>query len=203
MTLRRGRGWARWMMAGAGLRLSIVVWAVTRAVLLLCVFRVWVMPGSDVSVDIEVIYQGWYGVLRTGVFPYEDVTWQYPPAAALAVLAPGLVPFLDYAPAFFLVCFLADVAVLGLLLYAVRNGRRSTKGVWVWVVGVPLLGPIVYARYDVMVTAVAVAALLAAGRRTRLAGVLMGFGALLKVWPVLLLVGTPRGRRTRVVWGAA
>ncbi|MFI1967777.1 hypothetical protein BLA24_00985 [Streptomyces cinnamoneus] len=191
------------MVAGTGLRLSIVAWALTRAVLLLCVFRVWILPGSDVSVDIEVIYQGWYGVLRTGIFPYDDVTWQYPPAAALAVLAPGLVPFLDYAPAFFVLCFLADVAVMGMLLYAVRDGRRSAWGVWVWVVGVPLLGPIVYARYDVMVTAVAVAALLAARRRTRLAGALVGFGALLKVWPVLLLAGSPRGPRTRTLWGSA
>ncbi|MEU7106195.1 glycosyltransferase 87 family protein [Streptomyces sp. NPDC046215] len=190
-------------MAGAGLRLSIAVWAVTRAVLLMCVFRVWVMPGSDVSVDIEVIYQGWYGVLSTGTFPYDDVTWQYPPAAALAVLAPGLLPFLDYAPAFFVVCFLADAVVLTLLLYSVRGRRRSAAGVWVWVLGVPLLGPIVYARYDVMVTAVAVAALLVAGRRTRLAGALMGFGALLKVWPLLLLIGSPRGRRTRSLWSSA
>ncbi|QSY47912.1 glycosyltransferase 87 family protein [Streptomyces griseocarneus] len=67
----------------------------------------------------------------------------------------------------------------------------------------PLLGPIVYARYDVMVTAVAVAALLAAARRTRLSGALTGFGALLKVWPLLLLIGTPRGPRTRSTWGAA
>ncbi|MEV4438586.1 glycosyltransferase family 87 protein [Streptomyces sp. NPDC049577] len=190
-------------MAGTGLRLSIAVWAVTRAVLMLCVFRVWDMPGSDVSIDIEVIYQGWYHVLRTGIFPYDDVTWQYPPAAALAVLAPGLLPFLDYAPAFFLVCLLADAAVYGMLLYAVRGGRRTALGVWVWVAGVPLLGPIVYARYDVMVTAVAVAALLAAGRRTRLAGALTGFGALLKVWPVLLLIGTPRGPRTRSTWTSA
>ncbi|GHF32034.1 membrane protein [Streptomyces mashuensis] len=191
------------MVAGTGLRLSIVVWAVTRAVLMLCVFRVWHMPGSDVSVDIEVIYQGWYGVLRTGVFPYDDVTWQYPPAAALAVLAPGLLPFLGYAPAFFVLCLLADTAVMGMLLYAARDRRRSPLGVWVWVIGVPLLGPIVYARYDVMVTAVAVAALFAAGRRTRLAGALVGFGALLKVWPLLLLMGTPRGTRTRQVWGSA
>ncbi|UQI44024.1 DUF2029 domain-containing protein [Streptomyces sp. HU2014] len=190
-------------MAGAGLRLSVAVWAVTRVVLLLCVFRVWVLPGSDVSVDIEVIYQGWYGVLRTGTFPYDDVTWQYPPAAALAVLAPALLPFLEYAPAFFVVCFLADAVVLALLLYAVRGGRRSAKGVWVWVAGVPLLGPIVYARYDVMVTAVAVAGLLAVGRRTRAAGALMAVGALLKVWPVLLLVGTPRGRSTRSAWTTA
>ncbi|MGK5559345.1 hypothetical protein ACSNOI_47900, partial [Actinomadura kijaniata] len=91
-----------------------------------------------------------YGVFRTGVFPYDDVTWQYPPAASLAVLSPGLLPFLDYAHAFFLVCWTADAAILGMLLYAVRDGRRSARGVWVWVLGVPLLGPIVYARYDVM-----------------------------------------------------
>ncbi|BFO20807.1 hypothetical protein SHKM778_71950 [Streptomyces sp. KM77-8] len=64
-----------------------------------------------------------------------------------------------------------------------------------WVAGVPLLGPTVYARYDVMVTAVAVAALLAAVRRPRLAGVLMGFGAVVKVWPALLLVGVRRWGR--------
>ncbi|UBI39290.1 DUF2029 domain-containing protein [Streptomyces mobaraensis] len=179
------------------------VWAATRTVLLLCVFRVLDMPGSDVGIDIEVIYRRWYGVFSTGVFPYDDVTWQYPPAAALAVLSPGLLPFLDYAHAFFLVCFAADAAILGMLLYAVRNGRRSARGVWVWVLGVPLLGPIVYARYDVMVTAVAVAGLLALGRRTRLAGALAGFGALLKVWPVLLLAGVPRGARTRSAWSSA
>lgn len=62
-----------------------------------------------------------------------------------------------------------------------------------WVAGVPLLGPTVYARYDVMVTAVAVAALLAAGRHPRVAGALAAVGALLKVWPALVLVGM-RGR---------
>ncbi|GAA3306118.1 hypothetical protein GCM10020295_61520 [Streptomyces cinereospinus] len=39
-----------------------------------------------------------------------------------------------------------------------------------WVAGVPLLGPTVYARYDMLVTAVAVAALLAGARRPRLMG---------------------------------
>ncbi|MBZ4318767.1 glycosyltransferase family 87 protein [Streptomyces huiliensis] len=194
--------------SGTGSRLRFLlavgaVWAVTRAVLLLCVFRVLDMPGSDVGIDIEVIYRRWYGVFQTGVFPYDDVTWQYPPAAALAVLSPGLLPFLDYAHAFFLVCWTADAAVLAMLLYAARDGRRSGRGVWVWVLGVPLLGPIVYARYDVMVTAVAVAGLLALGRRTRLAGALAGFGALLKVWPVLLLAGVPRGARTRSAWSSA
>ncbi len=181
----------------------LAVWAPTRILLLLCVFRVLVVPGPDVTSDVTVIYQGWYEVLRTGTFPLDDVTWQYPPAAALAVLSPALLPFLGYASAFFVLAFLADTAVCGLLLYAGRRPGKSPRGLWVWVVGVPLLGPTVYARYDVMVTAVAVAALLAGAGRPRVAGALAGFGALLKGWPVLLLVGTPRGRATRRSWSAA
>jgi hypothetical protein len=62
----------------------------------------------------------------------------------------------------------------------------------VWVAGVPLLGPTVYARYDVMVTAVAVAALLAGVRHPRAMGALAAFGALLKVWPAMLLLAARR-----------
>ncbi|MCF3965311.1 glycosyltransferase 87 family protein, partial [Streptomyces fuscigenes] len=39
--------------------------------------------------------------------------------------------------------------------------------------------------------------------RPRLMGALTGLGALLKVWPVLLLLGTPRGRWTRLSWLSA
>ncbi|KAB1145557.1 DUF2029 domain-containing protein [Streptomyces luteolifulvus] len=174
-------------------------WAATRLSLLLFVFKVYVFPGPDVTSDVSVIYQGWYDVLRTGTFPLDDVTWQYPPAAALPVLSPGLLPFLEYAQAFFVLAFVADLAALSLLLYAGRRPGRTLRGAWVWVAGVPLLGPTVYARYDVMVTAVAVAALLAAGRHPRTAGALAGFGAMLKVWPVLLLVAA----RRRGPWVAA
>ncbi|MFJ8543280.1 glycosyltransferase 87 family protein [Streptomyces sp. NPDC093586] len=171
----------------------LTAWGVTRLVLLLFTLKVLVLPGPDVTSDVSVIYRGWYDVLRTGTFPLDDVTWQYPPAAALAVLSPGLLPFLDYPTAFFALACVADLVVLALLLRAGRGRGRSRLGAWVWVAGVPLLGPTVYARYDVMVTAVAVAALLAAGRHPRVAGALAAFGALLKVWPALVLVGV-RGR---------
>ncbi|MFE7648888.1 glycosyltransferase 87 family protein [Streptomyces phaeoluteigriseus] len=179
----------------AGLTGLLGTWAVTRLALLLCVFKVYVFPGPDVTTDVSVIYRGWYDVLSTGTFPVDDVTWQYPPAAALAILSPGLLPFLDYASAFFVLALLADLAVLVLLLHA----GRSPRGARVWVAGVPLLGPTVYARYDLMVTAVAVAALLSGVRHPRVMGVLVGLGALLKVWPVLLLAGAVRRR----AWGAA
>ncbi|MFE7857635.1 glycosyltransferase 87 family protein [Streptomyces sp. NPDC057403] len=190
-------------MDGAGARRSsaglLMTWGLTRLPLLLWVFKVWVFPGPDVTSDVSVIYQGWYDVLRTGTFPLGDVTWQYPPAAALAVLSPALLPFLQYAQAFFVLACLADLVVLCLLAYAGRRHGRTLRGAWVWVVGVPLLGPTVYARYDVMVTAVAVAALLAAARHPRAAGVLVGFGAMLKVWPAVLLLGV----RRRSTWGWA
>ncbi|MBT3074121.1 DUF2029 domain-containing protein [Streptomyces sp. CYG20] len=180
-----------------------VVWALSRTALLLCVFHVSTVPGPDVTVDVSVIYRGWYETLLTGTYPLDDVTWQYPPGAALAILSPALLPFWEYATAFYALVLLCDALVCGLLLYAGRRPGMRAAGAWVWIVGVPLLGPTVYARYDLMVTAVAVAALLAGVRRPRVLGVLAAFGALLKVWPALVLVGVRRGRPTRAAWSAA
>ncbi|MDX3433377.1 DUF2029 domain-containing protein [Streptomyces sp. NBC_01696] len=187
----------------SGRALSLAVWGLTRAVLLLCVFKVFTVPGPDVTSDVSVIYRGWYEVLHTGTYPLDDVTWQYPPAAALAVLSPDLLPFLEYASAFFVLVLLCDALVFGLLLYAGSRPGMRDAGAWLWVAGVPLLGPTVYARYDLMVTAVAVAALLAGVRHPRVMGALAAFGTLLKVWPVLVLVGTAKGRATRGSWSAA
>ncbi|MEW2549173.1 glycosyltransferase 87 family protein [Streptomyces sp. NPDC047002] len=209
-------------MAGAHTARSTVgvgaLWALTRAALLLLVFKVpwfWHLPGPDVTSDVSVIYHGWYEVLKTGTYPLTDVTWQYPPAAAFAILSPALLPFLGYASAFYVLACVCDAAGFALLLRAGTRPGRSTRGAWVWTAGIALLGPTAYARYDVMVTAVAVAALLAgiggvrrrraagAAGRPRLMGGLAGLGALLKVWPVLLLLGTPRGRWTRLSWASA
>lgn len=192
------------MTGPAGARLAFAAWAFTRALLLLCVMKVITLPGPDVTSDVSVIYHGWSEVLKSGSYPQSDVTWQYPPVAALAVLSPALLPFLDYASAFFLLAFACDALVMGLLVYAARPGTgRRNAGTWVWVAGVPLLGTTAYARYDVMVTAVAVAALLAGVRHPKVLGALAAFGALLKVWPVLVLVGTAPGRWTRWAWTTA
>ncbi|EST34722.1 hypothetical protein N566_18210 [Streptomycetaceae bacterium MP113-05] len=179
------------------------VWLASRAVLLLLVLKVITLPGPDVTTDVSVIYHGWFEVLRTGTFPLDDVTWQYPPVASLAVLSPAALPFLGYATAFFVLACAADFVVFAMLLGAGRGPDRRRAGTWCWTVGLPLLGPTAYARYDVMVAAVAVAGLLALLRRPGVGGALAAFGALLKVWPVLLLVGTPRGRPTRVAWSVA
>lgn len=193
-----------------GTRLPVAVWMLTRTALLLCVLKVLSFPGPDVTTDVSVIYEGWYEVLKNGTYPMDDVAWQYPPAAALAILSPALLPFLSYASAFFALTLICDALVLGLLLYAGGRLREraedrgtSGRGAWVWVAGVPLLGPTAYARYDLMVTAVAVAALLAGARRPRTLGALAAFGALLKVWPLLLLAGVPGVRANRRAWATA
>ncbi|MCX5269073.1 glycosyltransferase family 87 protein [Streptomyces sp. NBC_00199] len=185
--------------AGRPLTGLLTTWGMTRLVLLLFVFKVLEFPGPDVTSDVWATYRDWYEVLRGGAFPAADVTWQYPPAAALAILSPGLLPFLDYASAFFVLAFLADLAVLMLLLHTGLRPGRSLRGAWLWTAGAALLGPTLYSRYDVMVTAVAVGALVAGVRRPAVMGALTGFAALLKVWPALLLAGAVRGR----AWGAA
>jgi len=178
---------------------ALAVWAATRAALLLCVFQVIHFPGVSVLHDVENVYREWYPLLRSGAFPDHDVMWQYPPGAAAVMVSPAALPFLSYASAFYCLALVADALVMGALLFDTRRSRRLA-GVWVWVVGVALGGPIVYARYDVMVTAVGVLALLALRRRPGIAGMLAGVGILLKAWPVLLLIGVRRGRDTWQAW---
>ncbi|MFK3731232.1 glycosyltransferase 87 family protein [Streptomyces sp. NPDC088090] len=185
------------------LRLLLGLWALTRSILLLCAFKVVVVPGPDVTFEVGQIYQSWYEVLRTGEYPSSDVTWQYPPGAAFAVLSPALLPFLDYATGFFVLAFLCDALVLGLLVHTGRRKGRSMRGAWLWLAALALLGPTAYARFDIMVTAVAVTALLAGLRSPRLLGALAAIGAVMKVWPALLLVGVAKGRRTWLSWSTA
>lgn len=187
-------GGALWGLAGG--------WLATRVLILLMVLGVLRISGADVTADVSVIYHGWYQVLQTGTFPLDDVTWQYPPGAALVILLPGLLPW-SYLVSFWVVCGLVDALTMGLLMRAGTRRGRSFSGAWIWVAGVPLLGPTVYCRYDVVVTALAVAGLLMALRRPGLGGALLGFGGIVKVWPVLALIGTPKGRRTKRAWTAA
>jgi hypothetical protein len=180
----------------------VLVWVATRTVLMLFVFQVVHFPGETVVHDVQEVYRHWYPVLRHGAFPRSDVAWQYPPGAAAVLVAPAALPFLGYAAAFYCLALLTDAAVCAALLWDARGCARPA-GAWVWVGGVALAGPIVFARYDVMVTAVGMLALLLLARRPGAAGGLAGVGALLKVWPVLLLIGAPRGTSVWRAWLSA
>lgn len=163
-----------------------------------------------------MIYHTWADTMTAGSFPSGDPQWQYPPAAALVMLAPKLIAHfgLGYVDAFFFVALAADAAVYALLIgqadrIAAQTGRKPhLSGVWAWVLGGFALGPILFMRYDVIVTALAVGGLLwtvkSTARRSAeqadkltwtVRGVLLGLGAVVKVWPGVLLAGLPGGRR--------
>jgi hypothetical protein len=216
-----------------------LVFIATRTALLLFTVREreFVMP--SVTADVRDIYSRWYDVLSTGSFPDHDVMWQYPPAAALVLLAPGLLP-LSYAVGFYWISFAVDCLTFGVLLVAARRrmaedaaaiqaghysaptgrwrwARTQPWAAWVWMLGVAVGGPIAYGRYDLIVTGVAVCGLVLlvradsrpdldlAGARHLVwgGGGLLAFGAMLKIWPALLLLCVGPGRRLREAWAAA
>ncbi|GAA3062507.1 glycosyltransferase family 87 protein [Streptomyces roseofulvus] len=197
---------ATFVTVGSGPVLALAaVWLVTRLGMLALLASDGLGVGG-VGHEVQLLYRHWYGLFADGTFPPADPAWQYPPGAALAITAPGLLmPWLGYTQAFVVLTLLADAAVtLGL---AVADRSRLTHGAWYWVCALPLLLHLPLARYDVQATALAVLALLFLKGRSpaghRLGGALAGLGALVKVWPALALIGTPRGRTTREAWTAA
>ncbi|MFB6841023.1 glycosyltransferase 87 family protein [Streptomyces sp. NPDC056361] len=195
---------ATFVTVGRGPYLALAaVWLLTRAGMLLLLRRDDLGIGG---VGREVaLYQHWYGQFTEGTFPPGDATWQYPPGAGLVIMSPGALPWLTYFQAFVALTLLADAVVT--LALARADSARLTHGAWIWVCGLPLLLHLPLARYDVQTTALAVLALLALGARStaahQLGGALAGIGAMVKVWPALALIGTPRGRTTREAWTAA
>ncbi len=241
MHIRSSRPAARPTLRSVAPFLAVgALFVATRIALLLFTVREREFVLPSVTADVRDIYSRWFDVLSTGSFPENDVMWQYPPAAALVILAPGLLPFLSYPVAFYWLSFTVDVVTFAVLLMAARRRlaedaaaesaaidagsapapagrwawtRTQPWAAWVWTVGVAIGGPIAYGRYDLIVTGVAVSGLVLllraegnplGGRRWRWAGgALLAFGAMLKVWPALLLVCAGPGRRWREAWAAA
>ncbi|MGW3817184.1 glycosyltransferase 87 family protein [Streptomyces sp. NPDC005046] len=180
-------------------------WLATRALMLwlLAHDHLALLGRGGVSREVGQLYFRWYGVLSQGAFPVGDRLWQYPPGAAPVLLAPALLPSLTYFTAFVTLTLAADAVIAVALTRAGRRPGRSLRGALLWVLGLPLLLHIPLARYDVQVTAFAVLSLLALSRSTRASGAFAAMGALVKVWPALALIGTPRGRTTREAWTSA
>ncbi|WP_371647079.1 glycosyltransferase 87 family protein [Streptomyces mirabilis] len=180
-------------------------WVATRALMLwlLAHDNLSVLGSGGVSREASHLYFRWYETLSHGAYPAGDRLWQYPPGAGPVLLSPGLLPGLTYLQAFVALTLLADaVIVLALARAGIRPGR-SLRGAALWTLGLPLLLHIPLARYDVQVTAFAVVSLLALKRSPRVGGAFAALGALVKVWPALVLIGTPRGRTTREALTAA
>jgi Glycosyltransferase family 87 len=170
----------------------IAVWVATRA-LIVAEVGFWA-SGHPHLQDVDR-YDGWSHTLTgEGAFPGGDA-WQYPPGAGLVMLLPRLIPA-GYGEAF--VGLMLVVDFIGLVLLA-RLSRRTGNdtGVWLWLLAMPLLGTFAVLRFDLVPTVIAIAALLVVHRRPQWFGALVGLGAAIKLWPVLLLFGEWDGPRLR------
>lgn len=175
-----------------------VVWLTTRALMLWLLAHDATLPRlgeGRVAREVWHLYHHWYGVLTHGAFPADDPLWQYPPGAGPLLLSPALLPGLTYFQAFVALTLAADAVTALALTRAGTLPGRSLRGAALWTGGLPLLLHVPLARYDVQVTALAVLSLLALPRSTRACGALAALGALVKVWPALVLIGIPKGRK--------
>ncbi|MFH9978205.1 glycosyltransferase 87 family protein [Streptomyces sp. NPDC017179] len=182
-------------------------WLLTRALMLWLLAHngVPLLGRGSVAREVWNLYQHWHVLLSHGAFPAHDTLWQYPPGAGPVLLSPALLPGLTYFQAFVVLTVAADALVTLALAHAGTLPDRSLRGAGYWTLGLPLLLHVPLARYDVQATALAVLSLLTLSRSPRACGALAALGALVKVWPVLALLGLPRGRpaRSALTWAAA
>lgn len=163
--------------------------------------------GHDSAGDVTT-YWGWvHGRLDHLVLP-TTTNWQYPPLVAPLLMLPQIIPGADYLGSFVRLAILSDAVIAGLLIWTAAR-RGSWIGAWYWILAVPLLGPLVYGRFDIFSALFAVGALALLGKgvpvpgeagrelngRRWVAGALIGLGAAVKVWPGLMVFGLPRTRR--------
>ncbi|MFJ8195310.1 glycosyltransferase 87 family protein [Streptomyces sp. NPDC096152] len=178
------------------------VWLVTRTAMLALLAHdtLPLLGRGAVAREVWKLYQHWYVVLSHGAFPAHDTLWQYPPGAGAVLLSPALLPGLTYFQAFVALTLVTDAVVAVALARAGTRPGRSLRGAGYWTLGLPLLLHVPLARYDVQVTALAVLSLLTLTRFPRAGAALAALGALVKVWPALVLLGVPPGRVTRSAW---
>jgi len=173
-------------------RVSVVlVWALSRAILLLIPLGIVAYPSGDRVADDVTLYTMWSEIISSGAYPTGDPMWQYPPLAGF-VFWLGTSLTTNPLIGFELLALGADATLFGVLFARGWRNRRFT-GAWAWVIGGAAIGPVLLTRFDIFPTLFAVLALLAAARPVR-AGVLLGVGTLLKLWPILLVIAWQRRR---------
>lgn len=167
----------------------LAAWLVTRFFVAAFATDHFGYPGGDVVNSDVRLYSVWSIMLVNGHFPVGDDMWQYPPGAGIVFALPRLL-FADPVSGFLVLALAADLAVLAALLLATRRGGWMA-GPWAWVVAGVLIGPVFLVRFDVFPTLFAVLAVLLVARPAA-SGAAAAAGALLKVWPGLMLLALPR-----------
>ncbi len=184
-------------------------WSVSRYVLFLIITLVLPYPeGIWLKGDVD-LYNFWAKGLVQGIFPIDDSMWQYPPLAGIVFAIPqwivgnSLTGFIAFMAIFDLL-ILITLLITGLNRFNTNSNTTSfygLSGAWFWVLWPIVMGPLTLTRFDVVPTFFALLALLALSNkkvRPYLSGFLLSIGALVKLWPMLLLVIYPKAVLSKV-----
>lgn len=187
----------------------VLAWLLTRGWALAAGRGYLPYPAPEATLSDISLYLYWAPGLAAGTFP-DDVMWQYPPGAGpiLALLSPLTGAGLDSVTAFALLMLPADLLLLVLLIAVGPRRGAGWDGMlpaWLWVLAGPVIGPIMFGRFDLVPALLAAAGVIALGGTTPRpgwAGALFGLGALVKVWPAFLLLAVPKRNWPQAVLGA-
>ena len=168
----------------------VVAWVLSRALLIGFVTGVVPYPDGPSVINDVKLYAEWSNLLVTGRFPIGDDMWQYPPGAGV-VFALAAVIGSNPVAALVGIVLACDLAVLVILLVAGHRRDVGRGAAWAWVASALIIGPVFIARFDVVPTLAAVGALVLVARPVW-SGASAAAGALLKVWPGLMLIALPR-----------
>jgi Glycosyltransferase family 87 len=181
-------GRARYLWAAA------MTWILTRA--LMVSELGYLRAGTKIEYQDVNVFQNWADrIFSTRLVPGEPA-WQYPAGAVLVFLVPRVAPG-HYGAAFVSLILVADaMTTVALVVLGRRYGTAA--GAWLWLLVLPMLGTLPLLRFDVIPTCIAVVALaLAATAGARRFGFVVGVGAAVKAWPVLLLLAVSNRRNGR------
>lgn len=182
------------LLRGSAYAAVALGWAASRA------FLVWLTHWSGYPHRIAIIgdpqlYARWAAGLVHGQWPVGDTSWQYPPGAAAVLVVPRLLMPGNYHRGLLVLLLAVDAALTAVLAVRGRDGRLT--GVWVWLVGTTALGPLLLNRFDLVPALLAVVGLVLVARPA-VAGAVLTVGAIVKVWPVVLLPTIRDPRRAGV-----
>jgi hypothetical protein len=165
------------------------------------------------------VYQSYGNAIAAGKLPYRDFDVEYPPGALPVFALPGLAEpghdqqvsrgFRRTFETLMWICGAAALVAMAFVLRRLRHTALSAWGALTFAALAPLaLGSVILSRFDLWPTALAVAALAAlVSGRLRLGHALLCLGAVVKVYPAVLLplavayAWKRAGRREAIVCG--
>lgn len=176
----------------------VVFWLVSRAAMV----SLWRYKVSFIVGDVGYYFLGVEALPQKGI---GAVMREYPTPVVwgLAALKWFAANYGQYVFVFGVAMMLLD-AGFALALWR-RGGPRRHLATAYWLLFIPLMGPLLLFRFDLLPAVLAGGGLLWLWRRPRLAGALVGLGAATKLWPALLIapLAAPRKERSRTLTGFA